>query len=160
MLWDDRGNPTSEMLLIMCYTGFRITAYKTVEVKTDPGGDYLQGGIKTEAGRGRVVPIHPAIRPLIQKRIGRQGCLLDVTADGFRDRMQARLKVLGIVPHTPHDCRHTFSALLERYGVSDADRKRLLGHSLGADITNGIYGHRTLEDLRAEVEKIPSPPDL
>ena len=30
----------------------------------------------------------------------------------------------------------------------------MLGHSFGSDITNRIYGHRTLEDLRVEIEKI------
>ena len=29
-----------------------------------------------------------------------------------------------------------------------------LGHSFGSNITNGIYGQRTLEELRAEIEKI------
>jgi hypothetical protein len=41
--------------------------------------------------------------------------------------------------------------------VSEADRKRMMGHSFGSDVTNGVYGHRTLEDLREELEKIPSP---
>ena len=44
--------------------------------------------------------------------------------------------------------------LLEKYGVSENDRKRMMGHSFGKDITNKVYGHRTLEDLRAEIEKI------
>lgn len=30
----------------------------------------------------------------------------------------------------------------------------MLGHSFGSDVTNGVYGHRTLEELRAEIEKI------
>ena len=51
-------------------------------------------------------------------------------------------------------CRHTFNRLLERAGVSEADRKRLMGHSLKGDLLNGTYGHRSLEELRAEVEKI------
>lgn len=34
------------------------------------------------------------------------------------------------------------------------DRKRMLGHSFGNDITNAVYGHRTLEELRTEIEKI------
>lgn len=34
------------------------------------------------------------------------------------------------------------------------DRKRMLGHSFGGDVTNDVYGHRTLEDLRSEIEKI------
>ena len=59
--------------------------------------------------------------------------------------------------HTPHSCRHTFSRLCESYGVSEADRKRMLGHSFGNDITNGVYGHRSVEELRAEIEKIKGP---
>ena len=56
--------------------------------------------------------------------------------------------------HTPHSCRHTFSRLCESYGVREADRKRLMGHSFGNDITNGVYGHRSLKELWLEIEKI------
>lgn len=56
--------------------------------------------------------------------------------------------------HTPHDCRHTFSRLCEKYEVKENDRKRMLGHSFKGDITNAVYGHRDLVDLRAEIEKI------
>ena len=59
--------------------------------------------------------------------------------------------------HTPHSCRHTFGRLCESFGVKEADRKRMLGHSFGSDITNGVYGHRTVEELRAEIEKILAP---
>ena len=52
---------------------------------------------------------------------------------------------------------HIFSRICERYGVREADRKRILGHSFGNDITNGVYGHRTLEELRTEIEKIKVP---
>ena len=38
--------------------------------------------------------------------------------------------------------------------VNEADRKRLMGHSLKGDITNGVYGHRGVEELRREIEKI------
>ena len=56
--------------------------------------------------------------------------------------------------HTPHSCCHTFSRLCESYGVREADRRRMLGHSFGNDITNGVYGHRRLEELREQIEKI------
>lgn len=77
----------------------------------------------------------------------------------FRKSMYAALERIGIKKHTPHDCRHTFSALCEKYGVAENDRKRMLGHSFGGDITNGIYGHRTVDDLRREIEKIKVPTD-
>ena len=69
----------------------------------------------------------------------------------------ARLNIVGTPKHTPHDCRHTFSRLCETYGVRENDRKRMLGHSFGGDVTNAVYGHRTLEELRAEIEKIEMP---
>lgn len=68
--------------------------------------------------------------------------------------MSNKLSELGIEKHTPHDCRHTFSALCEKYGVNENDRKRMMGHSFGNDITNAKYGHRTVDDLRGEIEKI------
>ena len=53
--------------------------------------------------------------------------------------------------------RPYYSRLCESYGVREADRKRMMGHSFGNDITNGVYGHRTLEELRTEIEKIKEP---
>lgn len=82
------------------------------------------------------------------------GKIIDISTSAFRKSMYEALVALGIGKHTPHDCRHTFSMLCEKYGVNENDRKRMLGHSFGADITNGVYGHRTLEELRTEIEKI------
>ena len=72
----------------------------------------------------------------------------------FRRDMKTALWKLGLPERTPHSCRHTFSRLCETYGVREADRKRMMGYSFGNDITNGVYGHRTLEELRMEIEKI------
>ena len=64
------------------------------------------------------------------------------------------LAQLGIEKHTPHDCRHTFSKLCEDSPVNENDRKRMLGHSFSTDVTNRVYGHRDLKDLKIEIEKI------
>ena len=42
----------------------------------------------------------------------------------------------------------------QQYEVKENDRKRMLGHKF-MDVTNEVYGHRALEDLRKEIEKIP-----
>ncbi|MCD8124448.1 MAG: integrase [Lachnospiraceae bacterium] len=154
VLWEHQADPTVEMILIMCYSGFRISAYQSLQVHLAEG--YFQGGVKTASSKDRIVPIHPAICPLVERRLRDGGQLLP-SAQRFRVEMDAVLADLGLKRHTPHDCRHTFSRLCEKYGVSDNDRKRMLGHSFGADITNGIYGHRSLEDLQAEIEKIQVP---
>lgn len=152
ILWANKGDPVIEFLLIMCYSGYRITAYRTMVVNTDSW--YFQGGVKTAAGKNRIVPIHSAIRPLVAARMERDRCLLNISTDVFRKSMYKSLDALGMSRHTPHDCRHTFSRLCEKYKVNENDRKRMMGHSFGADITNGIYGHRTLDELRDEIEKI------
>lgn len=147
----DADDPIAEMLVIMCYSGFRISAYATIEVNLKE--NYFRGGVKTTAGKNRVVPIHSGILPLVKARIARDGVLLTVSTHAFRARLTKYLESRGFDKHTPHDCRHTFSALCERYKVHEPDRKRMLGHTL--DLTNGVYGHRTVEELREEIEKIP-----
>lgn len=153
ILWGNRDNDVVEFVLIMCYSGFRILAYKSLD--TCLSEKYFKGGVKTKTSKQRIVPIHSAILPLVERRINQYGELLPVSTEVFRRRMYSTLSGLGIDRHTPHDCRHTFSMLCERYGVNDNDRKRMLGHSFGSDVTNRVYGHRGIEDLRSEIEKIP-----
>lgn len=152
ILWENKDDPIVEFLLIMCYSGFRISAYKTMEVNLDEL--YFQGGVKNKYSKNRIVPIHSAIIPLVKKRLNRDKALLTTSPITFRKLMYPKLEELKISNHTPHDCRHTFSKLCEDSGVRENDRKRMLGHSFGNDITNRVYGHRELEDLRIELEKI------
>ena len=152
VLWEHKDNPTAELLLILCYTGFRIGELKDLYIDLDQ--KYFFGGIKTGAGKNRTVPIHSCILDMVIHRLQQYNSLFTHTEQRFRLDMYEFLPSLGIDKHTPHDCRHTFSRLCEKYKVSENDRKRMMGHSFGADITNGIYGHRTVEDLREEIEKI------
>ena len=135
--------------------GWCISEYIGLEVNLQK--KYFMGGIKTEAGKGRIVPIHSGILPLVERRISKYGKLLPCSDKDFRKQMDELLNRLGIPgdpKHTPHDCRHTFSMLCEKYEVKENDRKRMMGHSFKADITNKVYGHRDIEDLRKELEKI------
>lgn len=150
-LWAKKADPVVEFILIMCYSGYRIRAYQKMEINLEE--NYFKGGVKTTAGKSRIVPIHPAIRPLVMSRLKRDGRLLD-NIQGFRKEMYSKLESLGIEKHTPHDCRHTFSVFCEKYRINENDRKRMLGHSFKDDITNSIYGHRTVDELRGEIEKI------
>lgn len=144
LLWKNKEENAAQLLLMMCYSGFRIGALRTLEINTKDW--YFKGGVKTAASRNRIVPIHTCIRDIA---LTARPC----SDSAMREQIVKLMKKLKM-NHTPHDCRHTFSALCERYGVNEADRKRLMGHSFGTDITNGIYGHRTIEELRTEIEKI------
>ena len=159
ILWSNAGDPEVQLILIMCYSGWRIGEVSKLSINLEE--KYYQGGIKTKAGKDRIVPIHPAIYSFVRSKVKSQGKLLMYTQKHHRDKLfyptLERLKITGNPKHTPHDCRHTFSTLCEKYGVRENDRKRMLGHSFGNDVTNAVYGHRTLEDLREEIEKIKVP---
>lgn len=154
ILWKHQDNKTVELLLIMIYSGYRIAAWK--DMKVDLKNWYFQGGVKTAASKNRIVPIHSAIQHLVQNRMNKYNCILPVSPNAVRHSMQEILPSIGVSLHTPHDCRHTFSMLCEKYQVAENDRKRLLGHTF-EDITNKVYGHRSITELRAEIEKIRVP---
>lgn len=156
LLWKNTNNPTVQMILIMIYSGYRIKAFESIEI--NPTDLFFRGGVKTLAGKGRIVPIHPCIRsfsldfkkmfPSFQARNFRSSCFYPT------------LEKLGIAytknnkKHTPHDCRHTFSWRCDKYKVDELSKHLLMGHSLGKDIEKSVYGHRTLDELREEISKI------
>ncbi|WP_180998252.1 hypothetical protein [Eisenbergiella massiliensis] len=45
----------------------------------------MKGGMKTDAGKNRVVPIHPIIRPLIEKPFSSENELLFNDDNGNRE---------------------------------------------------------------------------
>lgn len=159
ILWRNSDNVDVQLILIMCYSGWRIGELDNLEVNLKE--KYFKGGSKTQAGKDRIVPIHPSIYGFVESRINTDGALLNMNKVTYRMYrfypILEELMITGDPKHTPHDCRHTFSALCEKYSIRENDRKRLLGHSFGSDITNAVYGHRTLEELRAEIEKIKVP---
>ncbi|MDD3140215.1 MAG: tyrosine-type recombinase/integrase [Lachnospiraceae bacterium] len=150
ILWDNKMDATVEMILIMCYSGFRISAY--LDITTNLEEKYFQGGVKTKAGKDRIVPIHSAILPLVEHRLNDLGAYIK-SDNNFRLEMYKKLEQLKIEKHTPHDCRHTFSMLCDKYGVNENDKKGMLGHAF-QDVTNKVYRHRNLKDLIVQIEKI------
>lgn len=158
-LWQHSSDPEVQMILIMCYSGWRINELTNLEVNLKEG--YFRGGLKTKSGKNRIVPIHTCIYEFVKTRMEHYGCLIPYNTNHYRSNyFYPTLEKLGMVgepKHTPHDCRHTFSALCEKYEIKENDRKRLMGHSFGADVTNAVYGHRNLEELRKEIEKIKPP---
>lgn len=149
-LWEHKKDEVVEMILIMCYSGFRISEY--INMRTDFDWKFFQGGLKTEAGKDRIVPIHSAILSLVKNRLqNSDGYIKNVYQ--FRNDMYDKLNELGIERHTPHDCRHTFNYLCDKYKVNETDKKLMLGHAF-SDVTNKVYLHRDLKDLQSEIEKI------
>ena len=159
-----------DMVLIAMYTGFRpqeVAVLETKNIFLDE--NKIIGGMKTENGRDRVVPIHPAIKPLVEKRYlqateryhsdrlfndpkGQQSTKM--TYDMYRGRFTNVMKEMGFKGLTPHCTRHTFSTQAKRCGMDSGIRKRIMGHSLNGDVTESVYTHPTFEDLVHEMNKL------
>ena len=162
VLWKHSDQKNVGMILLMIYTGFRIAAFQTM--KYNEAEQYFQGGIKTAAGKNRIVPLHPAVQGFA-KEFAETYCsgAQTFSSQAFRSTFYATLDSLGLsvsvaeTKHTPHDCRHTFSWLCDKYKVDELSKHLLMGHSLGNDIEKSVYGHRTIDELRTEIEKIKVP---
>lgn len=116
----------------------------------------LQGGLKTNNGKNRLVPIHPAIRQFIESRCrGTSGWLFDNhTYNAYSKSFKNILKELGLnQKHLPHDPRKQFITMAKRAGVDEYAIKYMVGHSI-TDITEKIYTDRDIEWLHSEIAKI------
>lgn len=152
LLWSQADDIRAARLLVMIYTGFRVSEFAVIEY--DSANGVFKGGIKTAYGRRRVVPIHSAIMPLVA-RLKAEKRLFDETSYKIRREFKGDLKALGIEPrdHSPHDCRATFATLCASAGIPDLHIKRMLGHTTG-DLTKDVYTDVFVQDLKNSIEKI------
>ena len=103
-LWDNKDLiPFADMVLIGIYSGWRPQELSILQIADiDLEAETMKGGLKTDAGKNRIVPIHPIIKPLIENRMkeantlqseylfndinGQQGTYM--TYDKYRKRFQ------------------------------------------------------------------------
>lgn len=154
------GAPGADAALVLCYTGWRITEFlQLTPASYDPLEKTLTGGIKTKAGKNRIVPIHPRIQPYIDRWLARGEPYLytwgQSRGDGSFRRTLFRplMERLRRPAATPHWCRHTFASLLHSANAKELNIKRLMGHS-DKDVTEH-YTHISLEELRNTILLLP-----
>ena len=161
-LWDlISENDWIDTILIMIYTGFRIG--ELLEIKNsdiDLKNKIIKGGLKTEAGKDRLVPIHSKILKLVENRMNTKNEYLIVNFKGkqmkydnyYKEKFKPIMEELGM-NHKPHDTRHTFATLLSNADANKTSVKKLIGHN-SYTTTEKFYTHKDIEELRKAVEKI------
>jgi integrase len=154
--------PYADLILIMCYTGFRISEFlELTPFSCDAEKGTLTGGRKTEAGKNRIIPIHPKIRSHVAQWLNKGGQTIFCREDGkpfdvkrFRENCYyPALEKIGVRKLTPHATRHTFATRLSAAGVKPEDVQKLMGHS-NFEITANVYIHQNLETLEKAVNQI------
>ena len=151
-----------DTILILIYTGMRISEMlQLTKFNIDLKNMVITGGIKTEAGKNRVIPIHPIIQPYIKKWYDKNGPALFFRDDGkkitsryYREQIfYPTLEKLGAEKLTPHSCRHTFATLMANAGVDPLRIQRIIGHKKYST-TADVYTHTDIDDLRDAIMMI------
>ena len=159
--WAASADKTAQAVLIMSYTGMRPSEFLQIKIKDVYLDErYIRGGLKTAAGKDRVIPIAECIYPFVAEMYNPQNEYLFTSNDKKRVTFhhfytvlyQNLLQRLKIKKHYPHDGRHTCASALDDAGVSKVIIKKILGHRTN-DITDDVYIHKTLPELIEAVNK-------
>lgn len=150
-----------DTVLIFIYTGMRISELLTLtKFDVDIEHMIIIGGIKTDAGKDRIIPVHSKIQKYIKKwyetdseyLISRNG--KKIRSEYYRSYLYyPALEKAGVRRLTPHQARHTFASLLKRARADDVYIQKLIGHADYATTAN-IYTHPEIKELREAIEKI------
>lgn len=158
-LWAHCDEPGVDTVLILLYTGMRVGEMLHIQ-KADV--NLRQGYIritksKTVSGI-RTIPIHHRIFPLIANRMKSSGLYLITDSEGrpydYNRYCQLWRSIMHSIKadgHTTHDCRHTVATLLDNAGANETAKRRILGHA-GGDVTERVYTHKGLRQLRKCIE--------
>lgn len=172
VLWENVGKVRFvDWILIQMYMGWRPQELATIRLSEIHLDDwYACAGMKTDAGKQRIVPIHSKIKGLVKKNydeaieLGSE-CLFNdkgqthsgsykITYDKYNYRFKKVISILKLNPeHRAHDPRKTFITRCKKAGVDEYALKEMVGHSV-QDITESVYTVRDLEWLRSDLEKM------
>jgi integrase len=120
----------------------------------------MRGGLKTAAGKNRVIPINHKIESFIITRM-QQGNKYLFTNEGgngvsyytYYDCIFKPIMEQLQIMHKPHDCRHTFATLMSNAGANKVSIQRIMGHA-SKDITDKVYTHKDIEELIKAIDLI------
>jgi integrase len=156
-LWKDyeNGEEFTEYILAMIYTGMRYGELTTVlKENVHLAERYLVGGIKTDAGKNRTIPICERVYPVIEKIYNNaDNLLVDMPEKVFYNRFYEVLRRCKIRLLKPHCCRHTCATALAEAGVQPAIIQEILGHEDYATTTQ-YYTHVHLDSMLQGINSI------
>lgn len=176
ILWDNIDEPYVNIILFQCYTGMRPQELGLIEMgNVDLDNNIFVGGMKTEAGINRIIPIHPKIQPIVQALYNEAASLdskylinctdtcthhtssYKMTYEKYKYRFNKVIVALNLnKAHRPHDPRKHFITMAKKYNLDQFAIKYIVGHKI-TDITEATYTAREPKWLYEEVCKIEGP---
>ncbi len=161
-IWTKDGLLWADITLFLLYTGMRIEeSFDVRNVNVHLDSNYFSGGIKTQAGIGRTIPIHPAIRHIIERYYNPNNKYLfmyngkKISKQTFYIYYYIMLDELEIPHIVPHTTRPTFRSELDR--KCELSQKtcidKIMGH-ITNDVGIDIYTKKYLEELQETINRI------
>lgn len=161
----EAGDQDAELAMIYIYTGMR--ASELLEMKksnVDLDARIMIGGLKTDAGKDRRIPIHMSILPFVERLMQTDGESLIMRYDKGKPQQVSYhwfkrcvwnplMERLNMTDYTPHYGRHTCATMLREAKVEPDLIKLILGHANG-DITDR-YTHHPDYMLIEAIDKLP-----
>lgn len=156
-----------DILLLALYTGCRAEELLFIYTKNIfLDKNYFIGGIKTQAGINREIPIHPKIKPIIEKYYNSKNEFLFHMPSTIAGNRKANYdyylyhykfnfieKHPKLEHHTAHECRHTFRTELEKLNIKQVVINSIMGHS-NDDTGLDVYTHISVEEKLEAVKMI------
>jgi len=167
----ENGVGISDIILFMCYTGWRIQEVCNLTVFDFNAKERtLTGGVKTDAGKNRTVFIPDKVIEIVRHYASLngpalfcwnyEGTLRPYNTKRLRAEFYETLDTLGIQNVdtelkrlTPHSTRHTYNSMLNRAGVDTATRMKLMGQ-VSEQTNQRVYTHTDLEQMRKAVSAL------
>lgn len=160
---DEKEQTVRDILLLAIYTGCRaeeILFIFTKNIYFNP--DYFIGGLKTDSGINREVPIHPRIKPILKTYYNPDNEFLFMQKNGnrlfyptyntwYQDFIKKHPLLKG---KTAHCGRHTLETELQKLNVKLVIINSIIGHKNG-NIGSDVYNHIKLEE-KIEAMKLVS----
>ena len=159
-IWQHEGELIADILLILLYTGMRIEELlilKTININLKD--KYLMGGLKTEAGKNRLIPLHHEILPIIERYYQQSNEFLFITNNNQRlyynkyNSMFSTFMQTINADYCTHETRYTFRSELDRLGANTRCIDLIMGHQTG-NTGNKVYNQKTIEELQETIELI------
>lgn len=143
--------PLHDIPLILLYTGMRASELINLKARdiNRKQRTIKITSAKTKSGI-RTIPIHDRIWPIIERRLDAVYIIQECrTYSSLSREFDKAMKAIN-AKHTTHDCRHTFATRLDNEGANYNAKRLLLGHASG-NVTDGVYTHKSLVQLRKAI---------
>ena len=138
------GGANGDFIRLLAYTGIR-KGQALALTRQQVRGGFIHLGREGKSGKPQLVPVHPAIRPIIRK------LPLPVTLGTLHKAWYRAIEETGIKARL-HDLRHTLASWMLQSGSDLIAVRDMLGHS-SVTVTQR-YAHLAAKHVRRAVNRI------